>query len=125
MSGKLIKSIKKSSLHNTVKVLVQELYPNFVIQEERRVQTADGAKLPVDILIPAMKVAIECQGIQHYQFTPHFHKTPQDLLDQQARDTAKANGIKAAGWSLVVVRYDEQLTRSKLARKILKAIQEN
>lgn len=123
MSGKLIQGTGKSKLHTDTLVLLRALYPNMVVQEERRVKTPAG-NLPVDILLPSMHVAFECQGIQHFEFTPRFHRSPQDLVDQQTRDRLKANALRSAGWSVVVIRYDEKLTAKKLAKKILGAIKE-
>lgn len=123
---KEIVPIRRSAMHKAVLALVKSLYPNYTIQNEVPVAAGRTRSLPADIAIRDMKVVIECQGIQHFEYTPHFHKSPQDFAAQQQRDREKASAIWAAGWSLVTIRFDEyeRLTKTKLARLILKALKE-
>jgi hypothetical protein len=49
------------------------------------------AKLELDGYCKSIRVAFEYQGIQHYQFVPHFHRRGRlDLARQRARDRLKA-----------------------------------
>ena len=123
--GKTIKSTKKSKLHTSTLNLVRSLFPGFVIEEETRVQTGKTS-LPVDIVIRELKVAIECHGVQHFEFTAHFHRTPEDFSAQRQRDRIKYDALRNAGWSPLVIRYDEieTMTTKKLSKLILAAIKE-
>lgn len=124
--SKEIVPVRRSNMHKVVLDLVQRLYPNYVVKNEIPVMAGGRRSLPADIAIYDMKVVIECQGIQHYEYNAHFHKCQQDFEAQKQRDRAKAEAIWAAGWSLVLIRYDEyeKLTTTKLAKKILAALKE-
>jgi len=52
-----------------------------------------------------LKLAFEYNGIQHYKFTPKFHKSIQDLEKQQERDRLKQQLCKKHGIKLIVVSY--------------------
>ena len=48
-----------------------------------------GRRLQLDFYLPEMQVAIEVQGVQHYEMTPHFHSTPSDFDEIKKRDELK------------------------------------
>lgn len=48
-----------------------------------------GYCLELDCYNQNLQIALEYQGIQHFQFTPFFHKTKHDFLQQQKRDQLK------------------------------------
>ncbi len=52
-----------------------------------------------------LKIAFECQGRQHYEFTKQFHKTDEDLIHQKERDKRKAELCAQNGVKLLVVPY--------------------
>jgi hypothetical protein len=64
-----------------------------------------GQNLEFDIYNAALRLAVEYNGIQHYQYTPAFHKSPADLLAQQERDAFKASRAKDLGIDLLVIPY--------------------
>ena len=49
----------------------------------------NGYNLELDFLIPKLAIGIEVQGMQHFQFTPHFHKSEEDYIAQIERDQWK------------------------------------
>ena len=51
------------------------------------------APLALDGYNSDLGLAFECQGIQHYQFTPVFHKTEENFLSQVQRDNQKRKNV--------------------------------
>jgi hypothetical protein len=83
-----------SKLHDRTFHAIKDIYPEMVIRENIRpgwLVSRNGTKLELDLYLEEMNVAIEIQGIQHYEFTPRFHKTYQDFIDQKDRDEQKRN----------------------------------
>ena len=118
----------KSALHRRVVNLLRELYPRFTILEEESLKTAvEGRKttLFVDIIVRELTLVIECHGRQHFEFTPHFHQTRDRFAQTVARDRAKAQAVIDAGYSYLIVRFDEEgkLTQELLMTKIIHALE--
>lgn len=68
--------------------------------------------LELDCYNERLKIAVEYNGPQHYEFTAKFHKTSQDLIDQQLRDSKKRelcekHGIRLISVSFVLTDYVE------------------
>lgn len=127
--NKPIRSQGKSALHKKVAGLLQELYPQYTVNEEVPVRVDRGgrfATLFIDLHVKELGLCVECHGRQHFEFVPHFHGTRNGFVDAVARDRDKAQLIQDSGMSYLVIRYDEEakLTKGKLLKKILKAIQE-
>lgn len=106
--------------------MLHEAFPGFTIDEEVPIEVGQRRPLFVDLVVRELRVAIECQGEQHYRFNPHFHGDPEAFLEQQRRDRLKADALREADYVLVVVRHDEmkKLTTRRLAERITKALQE-
>lgn len=77
-----------------------------------------GVLLEFDMLIEDRGILIEYNGVQHYKFTPYFHKTKTRFEEQKRRDRRKARLAKKNGYSLVVFRYDEPLFEDYVVNKI-------
>ncbi len=109
-----------SALHRLVFNILQEAFPGYTILESVHLEAGFNRTLEVDICVQEIKLCVECQGRQHFEFVQHFHKDMQAFQDQQRRDVVKAEQIKRLGYNLLIVRYDEvkQLTRRKLVSKI-------
>jgi hypothetical protein len=65
-----------------------------------------GKNLELDIYNEDIKVAIEFNGRQHYEFVPFFHKNYEDFLTQRYRDEMKKAKCKDEGIHLIEIRYD-------------------
>jgi len=118
-----------SGMHRKVRDILRDIFPGFTVGEEVSMDAVvDGrpTKLFVDLVVKEMRVAVECHGRQHYQYTPHFHHTMDGFRAHQRRDQAKADAIRRAGYSLVVIRYDEEgeLHPESVKQKILTAFEE-
>ncbi len=81
-----IKEHSKSNFQRSISIELRELYPLRIILEE---VTIPETRLKLDFLIPSLKIAIECQGKQHTEFIPYFHKTIMGFVNQQRRDSLK------------------------------------
>lgn len=81
-----IKDCSKSNFQQTVANELKAIYPLHIILEE---VTIPETRLRLDFLIPSLRLAIECQGRQHTEFIPFFHKTITGFINQQGRDSLK------------------------------------
>lgn len=62
-----------------------------------------GKNLELDMYNEDLKLAIEYQGAQHRIYTPFFHKSYGDYLDQVARDNYKKEKCSDYGIDLICV----------------------
>jgi hypothetical protein len=65
-----------------------------------------GKRLELDLYNEEMKLAVEFNGRQHYEYVPHFHKSFNDFVNQIARDRIKEDLCKAHGVKLISVPYN-------------------
>jgi very-short-patch-repair endonuclease len=117
---------KRSALHLQVKQLLVDAFPGYTIGEEVPVE-AGGRKLFVDLVVKEIQLVVECHGRQHFEFVKHFQKDVEGWKAAKGRDVAKEQAIRDAGYTFLVVRYDEAntLTPAKLLKKISKAMKES
>ena len=73
--------------------------------------------LEIDLYNDSLKLGIEYNGIQHYEFTPRFHKGYGDFRRQQERDALKKRLCKENGVTLIVVPYTEDRIPSYLLER--------
>lgn len=95
-----------SKLHDKTYEEIKREFPHYRILENRRpdwLLSSSGARLEIDLYIEQIDVAIEIQGQQHFEYTPHFHKTYKDFQDQKRRDEEKRAICKRAGVPLVEI----------------------
>jgi len=74
--------------------------PSFLVNPKTK------RKLELDVYNEELKIAVEYNGIQHYEYTPYFHKSKEDFENQKYRDKIKAKLCKQNGIHLIVVKYD-------------------
>lgn len=72
-----------------------------------------GKSLELDGYNPKLKIAFEYNGIQHYQFVPRFHKSPDCLTLQTMRDIFKRVTCKRYGIVLITIPYHIHATQLK------------
>ena len=68
-----------------------------------------GKNLELDCYNEELKIAIEYNGIQHYEYTPIFHKTRDVFYNTKYRDKMKETLCRKNGVKLVVVPYTVKL----------------
>lgn len=64
---------------------------------------SNGKNLELDMYNPELNIACEYNGIQHEKYSPFFHKSYQDFIDQQKRDQFKYNKCRELGIKLIIV----------------------
>lgn len=70
--------------------------------------------LQLDMYFPDLRLAIEVDGRQHYEFSPYVHKTRAAFEYQVACDRLKNSGCRARGVTLLRIRYDRTITKKRL-----------
>jgi len=80
--------------------------PNFL-----RNEVTGNNNLELDCFNPQLKLAVEYNGVQHYKFTPYFHKSQEHFLTQKYRDYMKRNLCRDAGITLIEVPYTVQINK--------------
>ncbi|CAK7995009.1 Hypothetical protein POVR1_LOCUS527 [uncultured virus] len=64
-----------------------------------------GYKMELDLYNESLQLAVEYNGIQHYKYTPYFHKSFQKFKDQVGRDHAKIDICDEKGIYVITVPY--------------------
>ena len=72
--------------------------------------------LELDLYNDSLKLGIEYNGIQHYEYTERFHKNYSDFSKQKARVALKKQLCKENGVTLIVVPYVVDCIPSYLLR---------
>lgn len=60
-----------------------------------------------DFFLPDLKIVIEYNGIQHYEYTKVFHSKKEDFLKAQERDRRKISYCLAHKYKLYCIPYWE------------------
>jgi hypothetical protein len=111
-----------SNQSNKVFELLKELFPHNRIKMEYYVNYK-GQRLFFDFYIRELGIFIEIQGQQHTKFIKHFHGSKEVFLAQKNRDNLKLMYIEENNiYSLIEIRYDEEVTKKLLLSKIKKAL---
>lgn len=64
-----------------------------------------GHRLEIDCCNLDLRLGVEYNGRQHYEFVPSMHRTMDAFRTQQYRDEMKARLCKENGFNLIVVPY--------------------
>lgn len=98
-----------SVLQRHVGALLSEHFGHLTIRENTRpswLLGPKGERLELDFFIEELHAAIEVQGRQHYEYTPHFHNDFSEFKTQLDRDVAKRETCDDYGIALFEV-FDE------------------
>lgn len=95
--------------------------PFFKTRPEFLKNEVTGHVLELDCYNPELKLAVEYNGIQHYQYTPMFHKTKDAFFNSKYRDKIKKELCEKEGVLLIVVPYtvSTENIKSFLERQLL------
>ncbi len=74
--------------------------------------------LEIDIYFPKLKLAFEYMGRQHYKRINYFHKTKEEFEYQQYRDRCKKKICKMLGITLIIIKYNEDLSEQLILTKL-------
>ena len=90
--------VRRSKRHIEVLGTLRRLFGAPSIREEYPIKI-DGRTLFLDIYLPALKLAFEIQGKQHYEFNAYMHTSRAAFRQQRENDGRKKewcgdNGVK-------------------------------
>lgn len=109
-----------SKLSDEIKKTLREIFPQGLIKEEYYLKFK-GCKLFFDFYLPQYNILVEVQGRQHYEFVGHFHCDIDGFKNAKKRDNLKVRYAQENNMALVVVDYDEYVTKELLLKKMLEA----
>lgn len=75
--------------------------------------TGGNFNLELDCYDPDLKIAVEYNGVQHYQYVPYFHKNKEAFLNQKYRDDMKRRICRDHGIILIEVPNTVKLENIK------------
>jgi len=95
-------------LQATVGSFLKENFPREIILEEFIIP---NSKLSVDFFLPNLKMVIEINGEQHYQYTPFFHdqELKHNFAKQKHRDVSKHKWAEINGYKYISIRSTNDL----------------
>ena len=77
-----------------------------------------GRNLELDYYIESKRIAFECNGIQHYEFTPFYHRNGEQDFERQLRhDELKRRACDSEGVTLITIDGREYSYRNREAMK--------
>lgn len=94
-----------SSLHKKAIDVVSNILPGYKIYEEIIIPASRGLRF--DLFVPRKLLAVEINGQQHTQFTPHFHGQKWFFNKSKQRDESKREFCYINGWTLVELPFNE------------------
>lgn len=113
--------LNASNLHKEVYNKVVELYPKETVKQEVTIKI-NGKSLYLDIYLPRLKIAFECNGRQHFKFNKFFHKDASSLKKQKENDNLKRLYCEELGITLVDINYNDKITKEFVEYKTLEAL---
>lgn len=94
----------RSGPHLRARVLIASVFSCDQVLEEVPIP---GSRLRIDFYVATRSLAVEVNGRQHYERTPHFHKTKHDFRRAVRNDAEKARFCDENGIGLVVLRDED------------------
>ena len=75
--------------------------------------TGGSFNLELDCYNSEMGIAVEYNGVQHYKYTPYFHRSKEHFLNQKYRDDMKRRMCIDNNILLIEVPYDVKIENIK------------
>jgi len=101
--------------------MVSAIMPDHEVIHHYRGAELDG--LEIDIWLPELQLGIEYQGEQHYKVIEHWGGK-EGLEKRMANDRKKKKLCQSLGYSLIEVKYSEELSEERIKQKIDKALRD-
>ena len=76
--------------------------------------------LELDCYNARLRLAVEFNGVQHYNFTPFFHRNKEAFYNQKYRDELKRIRCKELGITLIEIPFTEEENLEEFLRSELK-----
>jgi hypothetical protein len=86
--------------------MLDKTFPEYHIKENYRpdwLMSSNITKLELDFYIEELKIGFEVQGIQHFEFTPYFHKDIADFEKRKQYDKEKNDLCEFYGVQLIEI----------------------
>lgn len=90
--------------------------PNFMVNQV----TGSKYNLELDCYNEMLRLAVEYNGAQHYNYIPFFHKNKEAFYNQKYRDEIKRIRCKELGINLIEIPYTEEKHLEKYLEHQLK-----
>lgn len=113
-----------SKLTKAVFGIIKECYPNETLVQEEPIKI-NGKTLYLDIYIPRLKIAVECDGEQHFRFNKFYHADSSAFIQQKKNDLDKMLFCQESNITLVRVAFNEVLSKELVMDKILFALKDD
>ena len=97
--------------------IFQEIFSEF---EFRKCRPKFLQGLELDTYCPELKLGVEYNGIQHYQFNEYFQKTEYNFIKQQEQDDRKNRLCHENGIKLCVIPYTYSFQNPDELEKFIK-----
>ena len=108
-----------SSIHLGVIDFIKKEFPFLKLSLEFQIPKT---KLRIDIFLPDIDLAIEIQGIQHYEYSEFFHKNQLNFMEANIRDVEKNKICKKMNLEILYIRYDCDNFLDRVSAKIKEKI---
>ena len=98
------KGKRESHIRRILQNIFQKPFPS--VKPSWLVNDKTRRKLEIDCFNLELRIAVEVQGEQHYNYLPFLHKNYENFLKQQERDLLKSKIIEDRGIRLIQVPYN-------------------
>lgn len=112
------KKRKMSRGQSAIVDILKKILPNEQVDFEYHV----GERLLVDVYVPSYRLGIEYHGRQHFEYSAFFHGSKANFDLAKERDERKIELCREQGITLVVFRYNDDLTEDSVFDRILDGI---
>lgn len=105
---------KRSMPHMQARELLQESFKGYTIYEEVKLpgstKPSKKSVLFLDFFISNINIAVEVHGVQHYVYSPFFHKTVAGYYESMRRDKIKKEWCDINNIELIVLDTREHIS---------------
>jgi hypothetical protein len=99
----------ENECRRVLELLFNKSFPSQRPDFLRNPVTGGNFNLELDCYNSSMKLAVEYNGVQHYKYSPYFHKNNEQFINQKYRDDMKRRLCKERGVTLIEVPYTVKL----------------
>lgn len=111
-------TISKSGIY-CINIISNVLNTKYVLEKTFNWLKYNNNKLRLDGYFEEYNLAIEYDGIQHYEYMEKYDKKYEDFIKRQERDRLKDKLCEENEIKLIRIKYDEPLTEEYLKQKLI------
>lgn len=116
-----------SKLHASVYGFCKQRFPLYTVFQEYPISVDNRglkASLFIDILIKELRLAIECNGEQHYEPSAFFFGGSFGFKKAQKNDKLKEKWCKDNGYKLIIFKFNDKLDYESFNNRINDVLKE-